>query len=325
VVRYSFPVRLFHPRLQAGLAWRFLGAVRVADRGRESLCSPSLRTGQADFPHPALQLVVLPPRGLTRQRASVLQRKQPVLGEEGLRPAHQAVPLASQYSLFEGGQHPFRPDLGFDPGPASPNLSGGSSPFSGHYVRGLLRFVRHVSTFLRSLRSRPVTALLRYYGRSVSCPRRRGSARVSSRRPPDRLCREQVSLIHSPDLPALPSPTTCESPGRPRTPERRGPDSHPHLPGCGASLTMSRLAVLAGRIEFVILRTGRSPPAAPHPALRRRSCRLITAWRWIHTGEDFHLSDQVRSQAHSFPRKRESSSPTPRFKGLGSGFPLSRE
>jgi hypothetical protein len=29
-----------------------------------ALCRPSLRTGLADFPHPALQLVVLPRRGL---------------------------------------------------------------------------------------------------------------------------------------------------------------------------------------------------------------------------------------------------------------------
>jgi len=37
------------------------------DRGRESVSSPSLRTGQADFPHPALQLVILPRRGLTNR------------------------------------------------------------------------------------------------------------------------------------------------------------------------------------------------------------------------------------------------------------------
>jgi hypothetical protein len=33
------------------------------DRGRESVCSPSLRTGLAGLPHPALQLVVHPVRG----------------------------------------------------------------------------------------------------------------------------------------------------------------------------------------------------------------------------------------------------------------------
>ena len=144
------------------------------------------------------------------------------------------------------------------------------------------------STFLRSLRSRPVTALPRYYGRSDSCPCRRARARPFASGQPFSSLPVQVSLIHSPDLPTLPSPTTCESPGRLCTPGRRGPDSSPQFRDDGASLTMSRLAVLAGRIEFSFLphsgdflRTGRSPPAAPHPVLRRRSCRLVTAWRWI--------------------------------------------
>ena len=141
------------------------------------------------------------------------------------------------------------------------------------------------STFLRSLRSMAITPLRRYYGRSDSC---------SGRSPALGLWRDhcllsgQVSLIHSPDLPTVPSPTTCESPGRLGTPGRRGPDSPPQLRGDGASLRMSRLAVLAGRIEFSFLpyggdflRPGRSPPAAPHPVSRRRSCRLVTAWRWI--------------------------------------------
>ena len=38
-----------------------------------------------------------------------------------------------------------------------------------------------------------------------------------------------------------------------------------------ASPFPSRLATTAGRIEFVILRTGRSPPVALHPTSRRRS------------------------------------------------------
>jgi hypothetical protein len=80
----------------------------------------------------------------------------------------------------------------------------------GHWSRCRLRRTSHFpSTFLRSLRSRPVTALPRYYGRSDSCPLRRGSARVSSRRPPVRLLRGQVSLIHALGLLIIPSPTTC--------------------------------------------------------------------------------------------------------------------
>lgn len=54
---------------------------------------------------------------------------------------------------------------------------------------------------------------------------------------------------------------------------------------------------LSGRIEFVILRTDRSPPAAPHPALLRRSCSRLQAGESV-PEEDFHLSDPMRFQAH---------------------------
>src|SRR5437773_11207303 len=60
------------------------------------------------------------------------------------------------------------------------------------------------STSLRSLRSRPITALHRYYGRSDSCPP--GSSALPSMNTGS--CYEQVSLIHAPDLPIPPSPTT---------------------------------------------------------------------------------------------------------------------
>ena len=53
-----------------------------------------------------------------------------------------------------------------------------------------------------------------------------------------------------------------------------------------------------GRIEFVILRTGRSPPAALHHALLRRSCIRLQAGERL-PGEDFHLSDYPRFQAHN--------------------------
>ena len=39
----------------------------------------------------------------------------------------------------------------------------------------------------------------------------------------------------------------------------------------GASPLASRLATTKSRIEFILLRTGRSPPVALHPASRRRS------------------------------------------------------
>jgi hypothetical protein len=52
-----------------------------------------------------------------------------------------------------------------------------------------------------------------------------------------------------------------------------------------------------GRIEFVILRTGRSPPAALHHASLRRSCIRLQAGERL-PGEDFHLADSSRFQAH---------------------------
>jgi hypothetical protein len=55
--------------------------------------------------------------------------------------------------------------------------------------------------------------------------------------------------------------------------------------------------LMPGRIEFVILRTGRSPPAAPHHASLRRSCSWLQAGERL-PEEDFHLSDHLRFQAH---------------------------
>jgi hypothetical protein len=88
--------------------------------------------------------------------------------------------------------------------------------------------------------------------------------------------RQQVSLIHAPGLPTIPSPTTGASPGRLRTSSRSRPDNSPHLAGIGFRSSSDRLTVRVGRIEFALLRTGRSPPAAPHPVSPRRSCRLVT-------------------------------------------------
>ena len=72
------------------------------------MSSPSLRTGQADFPHPALQLVVLPPRGLTGQRIGALQRKEALLVKERNRPAQMipaAMPSPSVASLAQQATH----------------------------------------------------------------------------------------------------------------------------------------------------------------------------------------------------------------------------
>ena len=62
---------------------------------------------------------------------------------------------------------------------------------------------------------------------------------------------------------------------------------------------MAGSSVAPGRIEFVILRTGRSPPAALHHASLRRSGPRLQAGERL-PGEDFHLSDYARFQAHHF-------------------------
>ena len=110
-----------------------------------------------------------------------------------------------------------------------------------------------------------------------------------------RLFGEQVSLIHASGPLIIPSPTTLglppslshPTPQRVGLPTRVGPD-----------FAFSQQArQLSGRIAFVFLRTNRSPPAAPHPASRRRSGSRLQAGERI-PEEDFHLSDQTRFQAH---------------------------
>ncbi len=79
----------------------------------------------------------------------------------------------------------------------------------------------------------------------------------------------QVSLIHAPCLPAIPSPTThCSLPLLYHaTPQL---DRLPFLKVWTSPFT-SRLTVTTGRIEFVNLRTSFSPPVAPHHTSRCRS------------------------------------------------------
>ncbi len=87
--------------------------------------------------------------------------------------------------------------------------------------------------------------------------------------------REQVSLIHAPDLPTIPSPTTCVRSVSPRhvTCRRIEPRLLPYGNGnSGLRHSLAGSPRLTGRIEFLIVRTGRSPPAAPHPVSPRRSC-----------------------------------------------------
>ena len=131
------------------------------------------------------------------------------------------------------------------------------------------------STFLRPFAPSPLQALLRSYVRSDSCSPG-SSAFLRHER---RLFGEQVSLIPAHDLPAILSPTTCARSVSPRhvTCRRIEPRGLPYG-NSGLRHSLADSPHHAGRIEFLIVRTGRSPPAAPHPVSPRRSCRLITSY-----------------------------------------------
>src|SRR5208282_6659557 len=202
---------------------------------------------------------------------------------------NQPEPLASLQPCFQGRQHPFGPNRRFHPFPAGTYPRRGRR-FSGllsrlrHYRRSVFRgLLPHVSTFLRPFAPDPLQALLRSYGRSDSCPP--GSSALLGHEL--RLLHEQVSLIHALGLPTLPSPTTCAcfvSSGH-VTHRRIEPRWLPHGSNpngnSGLRLSAADSPHRAGRIEFLIVRTSRSPPAAPHPVSPRRSCsRLHVTLTW---------------------------------------------
>jgi hypothetical protein len=166
---------------------------------------------------------------------------------------------------------------------------------AGWHGRGLVDCSVRPDIHLRKFPSlHLVTRFPRYYGRSDSWEA--GSSAPNFGLPERRFSPPQVTLIHVSDLPIPPSPTTPQALDADLT---RYPSSRrvSHSRGSRLQLSLAGSPTLTGRIEFVILRMDRSPPVAPHPALRRRS------YSWLQAGEripeeDFHLSDQTRFQAH---------------------------
>jgi len=197
---------------------------------------------------------------------------------------------------FNEHQHPFRPERRINR-----RRSSSLSPIRHWRWCCRHRSARFASTFLRSLRSVSVTRFHRYYGRSDSCSLRLfGTWSMNSG-----SFSEQVSLIHTSGLSdhslsehlawpcrrfiTLPLSSTAS---RFRSRLRHWLAGSPHAPG---------------RIVFVILRTGRSPPAALHHASLRRSCIRLQAGERL-PGEDLHLSDYSRFQAHQPSASRTTSS-----------------
>ncbi len=106
-----------------------------------------------------------------RARVGLHLRESCVQVRQSVALVTQTEPFASFDPSFEGGQHPWRPDCRFDPRPSRPiRLAGGVrlsnlfSPFRHCHWFVFHWSVRHVSTFLCSLRSTPVTEFHRYYG-----------------------------------------------------------------------------------------------------------------------------------------------------------------
>ena len=120
----------------------------------------------------------------------------------------------------------------------------------------------------------------------------------------------QVSPLHVPNLPTLPSLNTHRRPkggsgcllGLTAASPSKG-SAAPTQAGfrsasVGLHLSQGKLATTTDRTEFVILRTGRSPPGALHlPSPGRSSFWLRGA---DHLGEDFRLAGSVHLRTHSW-------------------------
>ena len=90
----------------------------------------------------------------------------------------------------------------------------------------------------------------------------------------------QVSLIHALGLLTIPSPTTSARSFSPRHLTGRRIEPRPHPPWGNLRLRLGKAGSPhdVGRIEFLIVRTSRSPPAALPLASRRRSCIQLPSY-----------------------------------------------
>jgi hypothetical protein len=226
--------------------------------------------------------------------------------------ARKASGHTSFHAVFQRRQHASRPDTRFGPRPravlptepSTRALSGlhAPAPFGRHCRRCRFRgSSHHASTFLRPLAPRALprfdatTDALTSPWPALCALDRAMNTLMTPRRSPCFTCMALRPFRRQPPHAAPPSLSHA-------TPQRDG------SPGCG-----SRLRHLAagsprtqGRIAFVILRTGRSPPVAPHDASRRRSFLRLQAGERMPEG-DSHPPDHARSQAHchGFAAKRQ--------------------
>jgi hypothetical protein len=110
------------------------------------------------------------------------------------------------------------------------------------------------------------------------------------------LTRTGLPPSHTPPVLTSPSPLTWRGlvVGFPRYPSPQRASSY----RIRLRLPCADSPRAPGRIEFVILRTGQSPPGAPHLASRRRSSCWLRAGERV-PGEDSHLPVGVRLEAHA--------------------------
>ena len=239
---------------------------RLFDRGRErrldSLPLPPNRTGGS--PASGSPVSGSPQRGLMR-----------VQGKQREHSMH-----------FNEHQHPFSPERRVNRG-----LSSSLSPIRHSHRSCRHRSALFESTFLHPFAPSPLRDFFAPMG--ALTPAQPGSSGLSSMN--SGSFSEQVSLIHASGL--LDHSVSNHL-------MRHCRRFHTLPFSSTASRFRSRLRpciagspITPGRIEFVILRTGRSPPAAPHHASLRRSCIRLQAGERL-PEEDLHLSDYLRFQAH---------------------------
>ena len=212
---------------------------------------------------------------------------QPLVGNGGSRP--WSVPLVDPHC--KGRQQPLRPLQRFVPRHVCVGLSGAFSPL-GHYCQWVVRRLeRHVSTFLHPLAPPALPGFIATMGA------------LTPGRPALQLYEPELRLGYRPGLPAsrawssepsvsnhLTAPIVALTPN----PSARWAS---RLGRVRVSSFASRLTGQPGRIEFVSLRTTRSPPVALHLASRRRSYDQLQAGVGV-PEEDLHLPGQTRLQAH---------------------------
>ena len=255
--------------------------------------------------------MVLPQRGLTVEFVGRPQAKQPTTRKVGIG--------ACSDSVVQSRQHAPCPHARFGPRPAGADLSVGSSLWPPrrprHCVRfGFLAWGHGPSIFLRPLARPALPGFTATMGALTpeQAALRRPLALAKRRRSTHEhrleICSGLPALRDRPSEHSIPNHLTAPAVALTHNPSARQ--------AFWASPRMRRLAGRPCRNGFVLLRTAHSLPVAFHPSSRRRSYFQVQAGVCM-PEEDFHLSGQSRSQAHSSLRRQ---GPIQRFQ-IGNTMP----